>query len=184
MVAFDIPQSQPIAHADLPVSPGCYVLVADSETMRELGLSADSGLDVLYIGKAEDSIHGRVIKTHLIKNRTGSSTLRRSIGALLREKLELEPQPRSQNPDDSKRFTNYKFDDEGEQWLSDWITVNIRVGGVASSDPATTEADLIHGLRPPLNLTKLGAWANPDKEMIKRKRKQCADLARQAALGG
>lgn len=182
MTAIDLTRAEAIAHAALPDSPGCYVLVADPETMRELGLDG-SGPAALYVGKAEDSIHKRVSRTHLVKSRTGSSTLRRSIGALLRTKLALEPQPRSIKRTE-KDIQNYKFDSAGEQRLSEWVAASIRVCGVASSDPATTESSLIRQLHPPLNLTKLGGWTNPDKEMIGRMRKECAELARKAAAGG
>lgn len=180
MTAIDLTRAEAVAYADLPDAPGCYVLVADPEAMWELGLSAGSGPAALYVGKAEDSVHTRVSKTHLVKDRTGSSTLRRSIGALLREELRLKPQSRS--PKRTKRdMQNYKLDAAGEQRLSEWIAASIRVCGVASSDPATTEAGLIRQLHPPLNLTKLGGWTNPYKERIKRERKECAELARKAA---
>jgi len=183
MVALDISKAQPVAHAVLPVLPGCYVLVAGPEAMRDLGLSAGSCPAALYVGEAVRGVRTRMTD-HLDACRTGKSSPRRSIGALLRETLELGPQPRSQNPNDSKRFINYKFDDGSERRLSDWIAANLHVCGIASSDSAKTESELIHQLHPPLNLTKLGGWRNPSKEMIRRKRQDCAELARMAAADG
>ncbi|MCY3783328.1 MAG: hypothetical protein OXG79_06045 [Chloroflexi bacterium] len=174
----NLAQAEPVADAKLPANPGCYVLAAGPEAVRELGLTPRSDPVVLYVGKAETGVRARVSRTHLVESRTGSSTLRRSIGALLRKKLDLNPQPRSEKPRDSKRYTNYRFDAAGEERLTKWIAARVRVIGVASADPCTTEADLIDQLRPPLNLTKLGGWKNPDKRMIETKRKECAALAR------
>ena len=87
--------SMPIYEADLPPTAGCYILFANSEGMQHLGLPQENGLSVLYVGKAENSIRGRVSKTHLVSDRSASSTLRRSLGAMLLKQLNLTPQPRS-----------------------------------------------------------------------------------------
>ena len=176
MLTVDPSQARVLLHADLPSVPGCYALVADPAALEELGLGAGTNPTVLYVGKSEDSVRSRVSRTHLLKDRTGSSTLRRSIGALLREDLDLHPQPRS-----SKRslrdLTNYKFDPAGEARLTDWIGTNLRVVGIAVPDPAAKESKLIIRHCPPLNLT---GWANPHATMIKSERRRCAELAREA----
>ena len=177
MASIDLARAEPVLHADLPDVPGCYVLVADPQAMRELGLKPGPSPATLYVGKAEDSIRKRVTGTHLVRSRTGSSTLRRSIGALLREKLDLHPQPRSHKRSE-RDITNYKFDPAGEARLSEWIEANVYVYAVPSSTPAATEEKLIREHRPPLNLK---GWVNPDGVMTKAARKQCADLARTAA---
>ena len=94
--------AMPIFEADLPHTAGCYILYADSDGMQYLGLPQENGLFVLYVGKAEDSIRERVSKTHLVSNRSGSSTLRRSLGAMLLKQLNLTPQPRSANTEEKK----------------------------------------------------------------------------------
>ena len=94
--------SMPIYEADLPPTVGCYILFANSEGMQHLGLPQENGLSVLYVGKAEDNIRGRVSKTHLDPKRSGSSTLRRSLGAMLLKRLNLTPQPRSDNTEEKK----------------------------------------------------------------------------------
>ena len=115
--------SMPIYEADLPPTAGCYILFANSEGMQHLGLPQENGLSILYVGKAENSIRGRVSKTHLVSDRSGSSTLRRSLGAMLLKQLNLTPQPRSGNTEDKKRFTNYNFDSDGEVKLTNWSTL-------------------------------------------------------------
>lgn len=177
MASIDLAQAVPVPHANLPDVPGCYVFVVNPQAMRELGLKSGSSPSVLYIGKDESSIQKRVSKQHLLKNRTGSSTFRRSVGALLREDLELRPQPRSPKPSDSKRFTNYKFHPAGEDSLTEWIASNIRVCPVPSPNPVSKEKDLIRQHQPPLNLT---GWPNPDGPIVRAKRKHCAGLARAA----
>src|SRR5690554_342466 len=52
--------------------------------------------EILYIGKTESSSRSRDLKTHFASGKTGSSTLRRTLGALLREELLLKPVPRSE----------------------------------------------------------------------------------------
>ena len=136
---------------------------------------------VLYVGKAEDSIRARVLDTHLVGGRTGSSTLRRSLAALLRERLSLNPQPRSTNPSDSKRFTNFGLDAQSDAHLSEWIAANLLVVAIPSDTPKATEDRLIAELRPPLCLT---GWPNPYGCQIKALRKACALLAEKAALRG
>ena len=91
MLTINLSQAKPVAHADLPDVPGCYALVADPQAMHELSLKPGSSRSVLYVGKAEDSIRKRVSGTHLVESRTGSSTLRRSIGAHLTGKAGSAP---------------------------------------------------------------------------------------------
>ena len=168
-------RSMPIHEADLSPKAGCYILFANSEGMQHLGLPQENGLSVLYVGKAEDSIRKRVLKTHLDPKRSGSSTLRRSLGAMLLKRLNLTPQPRSDNTEDKKRFTIYKFDSGGEDKLTDWIKAHIFVTPVRSPNPKAVEDQLIADLSPPLNLTNS---TNPYKNMIKNKRKVCVQRAK------
>ena len=49
----------------------------------------------LYVGKTEQSLQARDIRTHFATGRTGSSTVRRSSAALLRNSLGLRGVPRN-----------------------------------------------------------------------------------------
>lgn len=54
------------------------------------------GLYALYVGKAEKSLNGRDVGTHSsLPGKTGSSTVRRSLAALLVHRVDLEPEPRN-----------------------------------------------------------------------------------------
>ncbi len=174
MNSLDLSRAQPIAEHDLPNFPGCYVLIVDSEGVIELGFNCNTRRTVLYIGKAEDSIRNRV-NSHLLVGGSGSSTLRRSIGALLQEKHNLNPQPRSENPTDSRRFKSYKFDNFGEEIISNWIISFISILCVRSSNPKKTEKYLVSENCPLLNLT---GWLNPERAKILSKRANCAQLAK------
>lgn len=59
----------------------------------------------LYVGKAERSLNGRDVGTHFAAGRTGSSTVRRSLAALLVNELALVAVPRNlAKPDGSASF--------------------------------------------------------------------------------
>jgi len=75
---------RPLAGADgvVPGRPGLYAIYGDAKTWNELGLGMAPDGRPLYIGKAEDSLIIRDLKTHFGDGRTGHSTVRRSFGRL------------------------------------------------------------------------------------------------------
>ena len=75
----------PLAGAEdrVPGRPGLYAIYGDATTWEELGLGQPSDDRALYVGKAEDSLVSRDLKTHFGDGRTGQSTVRRSFAALL-----------------------------------------------------------------------------------------------------
>jgi GIY-YIG catalytic domain-containing protein len=87
----------PIADAAalVPGAAGLYAVYGDREVWRELGLGQPPDGRPLYVGKAEDSLIARDLRTHFGSGRTGSSTLRRSFAALLAQRLDLHAQPRN-----------------------------------------------------------------------------------------
>jgi hypothetical protein len=80
--------------------------------------------EIIYIGKTEKSQDSRHSKTHFASGKTGSSTLRRSIGALMKNGAKLNQIPRSVTETSEKRFTNYMFDETSEKLITDWMTKN------------------------------------------------------------
>jgi len=124
---------------------------------------------LIYIG-VSSNLAERECEHHFSSDRTGFSTLRRTLGAILREKLCLVPIPRSPG----SRGCVYRFESEGEDRLTDWMRANLEVGVCCTGDPKMVECELIALLKPVLNLTK---WQNPHRKEIKRLRKQCADDA-------
>jgi hypothetical protein len=97
--------SSPDAEGTVPSRPGLYAIYGGPEAWADLGLGNPPDDRPLYVGKAEDSLASRDLKTHFGSGRTGSSTVRRSFAALLHDSLSLEARPR--NPERSERFANY-----------------------------------------------------------------------------
>lgn len=65
---------------------------------------ANDGL--IYVGMAAD-LARRELMQHLRSDKTGGSSLRRSVGGILQKKLKLVAIPRSESKTDSKRFSHY-----------------------------------------------------------------------------
>jgi hypothetical protein len=151
----------PIADAveTVPDLPGLYAIYGDSEARTMLALG---GLDVpLYVGKAERSLASRDVRTHFATGKTGSSTLRRSMAALLRSRLDLQAVPRNlARPDGS---ANFSLEPHGDRRLTDWmrahleLAVWVRPGGVVLDQ---VETAVLNRLAPPLNLAKMGPRGN------------------------
>jgi hypothetical protein len=147
-----------------PNSPGVYALFVG-------GLGAVGGIPagedgLIYVGVSND-LAAREFEQHFSSNGTGFSTVRRSIGAILKSQLHLEAIPRSTWSQPSL----YRFRDDGELRLTNWMRDNLEVGVCSIGEALAVEAELIMALKPALNLTK---WENPVRAEIKRLRKICA----------
>jgi len=93
------------AAANVPACPGLYALRADATVWTALGLGSPPDERPLYVGKAEQSLQSRDVRTHFRSGRTGSSTVRRSLAALLKAPLQLSACPRTRaKPDGSASF--------------------------------------------------------------------------------
>lgn len=147
--------SRPLADAagHVPGVAGLYAIYGDVDVWLQLGLGEPPDDRPLYVGKAEDSLASRDLKTHFGSGRTGSSTVRRSFAALLRERLDLHAQPR--NPSKPERFANYGLPLDGDQRLTHWMGEHLRLAvwpkpsGVVLVD---VERALLVTWQPPLNL--------------------------------
>ncbi len=135
----------------------------------------NQGADPVYVGISAD-LARRGDEDHFRTGGSGFSTLRRSLGALLKDELGLTAEPRSRGPSE-QNYRCYRFDDRGEQRLTDWMRQHLRVAVTEHRDPEQIEVELIALARPPLNLT---GWPNPYARELKTLRKRCADEARQA----
>ncbi|WP_136017864.1 GIY-YIG nuclease family protein [Arthrobacter silvisoli] len=121
---------EPIATAitSIPNKPGLYAVHAAAEGWAMLGLARRPPDVPLYVGKAEDSLIARDLKTHFAVDperapRTGSSTLRRSFAALLHEQLNLRGVPR--NREKPGYFSNFGLEEEGDRRLTAWMQSNL-----------------------------------------------------------
>jgi len=132
---------------------------------------------LLYVGKTKSSQKARDAGEHLADGQTGRSTLRRSLGALLREQLSLKPRPRSDSEKSTRRFTNFKFDSRGEKELTNWMRKHLSVGfcKLATADIPGREKDLISSAIPPLNIENNSK--SPYRGELELVRAQCSCMA-------
>ena len=156
-------------------SAGLYAFYGDERAWSELQLTPVFVDQPLYVGKAEKSLNGRDVGTHFATGKTGSSTVRRSLAALLADALDLVPVPRNlAKPDGS---ANFALEVEGDARLSDWMDHRLLLATWVKPDGAhldDVETAVVHRLRPPLNLDKVGE----PRERLRTARKRMADMAR------
>jgi hypothetical protein len=134
------------------------------------GLSLEpSGL--LYVGMTESSFEAR---NHFEHRHSGFSTLRRTLGALLKTSLRLRPIPRG----DGRLLSNvrhYRFTDEDELRLTEWMQTHLTCGFAAIGEGIrAVERSLIVELRPPLNLV---GWPNPQRRSLHAAKDACRQEA-------
>jgi hypothetical protein len=152
-------------------SPGIYALFLDDGELPGVNAGAHG---LLYIGMTDSSLEAR---NHLRHKSSGFSTLRRSIGSILRTELGLLPILRSGG---SSRG-HFKFAQDGEDRLTGWMVEHLSFGfAVLDQDRDKIETDLIRAFKSPLNLNK---WKNPQAPSIKNLRRRCAAEASLGALG-
>lgn len=102
--------------------------------------------EVVYIGILKNV--GSRIRDHFEKNRSDKSTVRCSLGAILKVQLKLSAIPRSKSNYDKFRFT-----DEGENQLSEWMNSKLEYSMIPCiEDKSELETKLICRYRPALNL--------------------------------
>jgi hypothetical protein len=160
-----------------------FFLMKGSLTIGQRVFAANNGTH-LYIGKTELSQKARDEGQHLSDGGTGSSTLRRSLGAILLDQLRLNPEVRSDSETTERRFTNYKFDRAGEEQLTEWMNDHLSLAfcelpKLTIPELRAREERLIRFAAPPLNI--LHNSESPFYADLKLARKHCAALAREAA---
>lgn len=150
-------QGYPLSDAasTVPNRPGLYAIHAGVATWDELGLGDPPDGRPLYVGKAEDSLVARDIKTHFGDGRTGQSTVRRSFAALLHDALGLRGIPR--NPAKPHHFANYGLSAAHDAALTRWMREHLELAAwpkpsTCEFSLAEVEGALVLELEPPLNL--------------------------------
>lgn len=150
--------------------PGVYAFYAcEQDALSPVILGPDC---LIYIGMTEDSLE---VRNHFQHKQSGFSTLRRSLGALLKERLDLIAIPRAPGQSETN-IDCYRFTADGEAALSRWMQAHLSLAiEPLESRVAQTEADLIAAMEPPLCLTR---WRNPQKQIIQELRNKCKAEAR------
>ena len=122
----------------------------------------------LYIGMAKSGLKSR-LNRHFCKD-ASSDTFRKSIGAIMRQKLELKPYLEA-----GKGHKKWRFDEASEDDLSQWLKNNCRLGFIKidSKKVEGLKKDLIKIHRPPLNIKN-----NAKKIMkLRDERQNCQEMA-------
>jgi hypothetical protein len=161
----------------LPNQQGIYAFyVVDSIDLGKFGFPGQ----IIYAGLSEKSLNSRDTKTHLETGKTGWSSLRRSLGAILKSKLNLSAQKRDKNPSEL-RADKYKFDEEGEKRLTGWMMKNLKMGYWTFERPLTKEKlrneeeKVLIKLRPTLDLDQRTKKFNPLADELLDLRKICRE---------
>ena len=156
---------------------GVYAFFVDST--NDLGKFGQPD-QIIYVGISEKNINIRDTESHLKTGQTGWSTLRRSLGAILKSKLNLTAQKRDKNPK-KLRADKYKFDEPGEKKLTKWMEDNLRLGYWSTTNPMgrdklrDEEEQVILQLKPTLDLDRRTKKYNPLAEELDSLRKICRD---------
>jgi hypothetical protein len=169
------------AESRVPGRPGLYAIYGDATTWLELGLGAPPDGRPLYLGKAEDSLVTRDLKTHFGDGRTGQSTVRRSFAALLHDTLGLCGIPR--NPAKPGYFSNYGLTAAHDAALTRWMKERLELAVWRKPVDCAfrlgeIEVALLLELLPPLNLKDV---VTPWTMRVKAARAVMADEARRGA---
>jgi hypothetical protein len=154
----------------LRVSPGVYALFINNlGSLPGLTIGADQPL---YIGM---TVVANMKRNHFDHEDSGGSSPRRSLGALLREHLQLRAVPRA-----DRDCTNYRFTNDGEATLTSWMRKNLSISHIPlDTDKAAIariEKQLIANFKPPLNLS--GFPADDARRRLAQLRNVCRDEAR------
>lgn len=151
-----------------PVEPGIYALFLDDPVALEPLAVPKNGL--LYVGMTADKAGKR---NHFAHRHSGSSSPRRSLGSLLKQKLQLRASRRAPGLSE-KNLQNYRFSGEGEAALTRWMNEHLFMTHVRllgdKAEIKRAEKQVIARLQPPLNLTD---WLNPQKVMVDERREIC-----------
>ncbi|MRS13246.1 MAG: hypothetical protein EG823_09325 [Actinobacteria bacterium] len=159
-----------LPQATAPDAAGIYAvyLVQPDPSFPRVDASAP-----LYIGRS-GNLKRRAMSQHLKPRASGSSTLRRSLGAMLRGGLNLTAIPRGTGKS-AKDCTNYRFDDDGESRLSQWMDEHLAIAFHRTARYAELEREVVGTIRPPLNIEHC---SGPAVEELRSLRARCAAGAR------
>jgi hypothetical protein len=128
---------------------------------------------LLYVGMTESCLD---VRNHFTHQHSGFSSLRRTLGALLKQELALQAIPRATGRS-LKDIENYRFTEKNEVQLTEWMTKHLAYtfAVAAGKEVVRVEDRLIKTMQPPLNLNR---WPNPQGKHLRALRDVCRDEAR------
>lgn len=158
--------------------PGIYAFFYIGNDFPLLGETV-SKHQIIYIGKTETSQEKRDAKTHFTSGKTGSSTVRKSIGSILCAQENLKPIPRNDSDYAKGRFSHFKFDNPSEIKITDWMENNLALSFYeypkTKQEIEDLETEIINELVPILNISKNPK--NAFRDTLQQLRKNCATIA-------
>lgn len=133
---------------------GLYAIYGVASIWRQLGLGDPPDDRPLYIGKAEESLKARDLRQHFGTGATGSSTVRRTFAAMLRDALGFRGVPRdTARP---RKWSHYALDDKHEVELTEWMRASLSLAvwpkPPACGDLHAVEKSVLEKLVPALNI--------------------------------
>ena len=173
-------------HSVFSTFPGVYAFLLNStSTLKDFGQVNQ----VLYVGIAKDSLKSRDLGNHLNSESTGRSTLRRSIGAILKTEFNLKSFSRN-GTDNRREITNYVFNIKGDISLTEWMTKSLEVGywedknKISYAQLRDLEEEVIKILKPTLDLDKRTRKYNPLADKLDGLREICRNEALENIMKG
>ncbi len=160
--------------------PGIYALFYIGKDKFPISDFVIPDHQIIYIGKTEKSQKSRDADTHFKTGKTGSSTVRKSIGALLSQTQNIIPVIRNLSDVEKGRTSHYKFDQDSEEIVTQWMTDNLSVAFFeypkSKEEINSLETDIIRSIYPVLNIDHKNDQ-NPHKTLISSLRKQLGLIA-------
>ena len=157
--------------ANIPelAEPGVYaIFAANQECLKPITISRT---ELVYIGLATDL----EMRNHFKAKSSGFHSPRRSLGAILKDRLNLKATPRADGPSETN-YQSYSFEPDSEKRLTEWMVKNLEYSIYThSNEVRDLEKNLIGTNEPPLNLTR---WPNPQKRLIQDFRNACKEEAK------
>ena len=175
-VWLELQQSRrPAAQLIAPAKEGIYAIFARPFDALPVADVPSNGL--VYVGRS-GNLAERDFETHFKAGASGFSTLRRSVGALLKDELGLMAIPRGTGSSDTN-YRNYRFTEEDENALSEWMAEHLELGvAEVLGRSVRLEQELITWLQPVLCLK---GWPNSKAAAIMALRAECVAEARRTS---
>lgn len=171
----------------VPGAAGLYAIYGAAGVWKELGLGAPPDDRPLYVGKAQSSLVSRDLRTHFgdpvpgRRSKTGRSTVRRSLAALLASARGYRGLPR--NPSEPGHFDKYGLSPEQDRDLTAWMLERLRLAVWPYTGPVPlerVETEILCLWSPPINLDKvLTPWHDVVDHARRVLRQQAFDWARE-----
>lgn len=158
--------------------PGIYAIFFTGNNFPVLGDKVKKH-QIIYIGKTESSQEKRDAKTHFTTGKTGSSTVRKSIGSIICATENLRPIPRNDSDYKKGRFSHFRFDQPSEEIITKWMKNNLALSFYeyprTKQEIEKLETEIIDNFIPILNISKNPK--NAFKDTLQQLRKNCATIA-------